>query len=204
MWTLQEEFQLFKEGDPECLHDFIIRANMEKVPDNEETKVHYKVCTICGRLEKKFETRMPDGDFENIYEKFFKTTISDNLAGVFTPTFEEAFEIDVASNDDRVLGDKVRIKFTMMYSTQDSSTKPFTLKALNEKSGLFENVPFNPGKVYWFGPEDGFPLVTRKYFFKINFNTNGVYKYKIELVRLEDEKILAADDEELNVATAKL
>lgn len=204
MWTLQEEFQLFNEGDTNCSHDFIIRANMEKIPDHEETKVHYKVCTICGRLEKKFETRLPDGDFEDIYEKFFTTDISDNLAGVFTPGFEEAFAIDVVSNDDRVLGNKVRLKFTMMYETQDSSVKPFVLKALNEKTGLYEDVPFNPGKVYWFGPEAGFPLTTRKYFFKIKFNTNGVYKYKIELVRLEDQKILAADDEELNIATAKL
>lgn len=203
MWTLKSDFQVFNEGDINCDHSFVIRANMEPFSDNKETKVHYKICSNCGRLEKKFETPMPKEDFEGMYEKFYKTSISENLIGTFSVGEVANFEISVQSNDDRVLGSKSRIKFSMVYETRDSQQRPFTISMLNEKNGLYEAIPFNPDAVYWFGPTDGFPLATRKYFFKIKFNTNGVYNYTIDLVRLKDQKVLATHAEELNIAVSK-
>ncbi|NLI91887.1 MAG: hypothetical protein GX434_06645 [Peptococcaceae bacterium] len=115
--------------------------------------------------------------------KLGASEISSNLSEHAMVKQDLEFGVKTVAN--RSAGEMVRVKATLT----EGSAQSFDL--MYQENNKYYPLTFTDN-VTWYGPESGFPLADLTSSFKINFKEAGTYGYKLEVVRVSDNKVLAS------------
>lgn len=105
----------------------------------------------------------------------------------------EEIDYSVSTVANRYAGEIVRVKATLV----EGDAEGFELQY--EQDGTFYALAFNDG-IAWYGPESGFPLGDITSDFKILYTVEGTYEYKLDVIRLSDDKVLATTTTQVTAA----
>ena len=148
-------------------------------------------------LVKKIDGQLAAKSEETVTVKFDNATISSDLnnrTGVKT-TVAEAFTVTVTAGDvdpaTKVLG-----KFTLADPAQAANIKI----EVQDLTGTYMEIPIKTDGTVTIG-EDGAISLSQlgKIDFRVTFNNPGTYAYKLELIQVADNVVLASSDESVAV-----
>ncbi len=105
----------------------------------------------------------------------------------------EEIEYSVSTVANRYAGEIVRVKATLVEGDADG----FELQY--KQNDAFHALVFIDG-IAWYGPESGFPLGDITSDFKIIYTVEGTYEYKLDVIRLSDDKVLATTTSQVTAA----
>lgn len=125
--------------------------------------------------------------------KLGTAVISSNLAAEVTAGSDINLGVTTIAN--RNVAETVRVKVTVT----EGKAEDFTL--MYQEGTEFRPLTFVNG-VTWYGPEAGFPLGDLTSNFKINFKEAGTYSFKLEVIKVSDNKVLGAADKTVKVNAA--
>ncbi len=123
--------------------------------------------------------------------KLASSEITTNLASEVMTNEEIDYSVTTVAN--RYEAEVVRVKATLI----EGNEAGFELQY--EQDGTFHALAFNDG-VAWYGPESGFPLGDITSDFKILYTEEGTYEYKLDIIRLSDDKVLATATNQVTAA----
>ncbi|GIO62883.1 S-layer homology domain-containing protein [Paenibacillus cineris] len=109
---------------------------------------------------------------------------------------EQDVEVSTAANGKA--GSNVKVVITLDDPTQAEN---LDLQYYEVKDQAYHPLNFNSG-VAVYGPASGFPLQDAKSKFKVTYNQEGMYGYKLELVEVDSNKVLAFSHHEVRVTAA--
>ncbi|MBC5992785.1 T9SS type A sorting domain-containing protein [Pontibacter cellulosilyticus] len=148
-------------------------------------------------LVKKIDGQLAAKSEETVTVKFDNATISSNLnnrTGV-KATVAEEFTVAVTAGDvdptTKVLG-----KFTLANPAQAANIKI----EIQDLTGTYMEIPIKADGTVTIG-EDGEIALSQlgELDFRVTFNTAGTYAYKLELIRVADDVVLASSNESVTV-----
>ncbi|NDK56841.1 T9SS type A sorting domain-containing protein [Pontibacter fetidus] len=95
-------------------------------------------------------------------------------------------------------GEKVNVKITLADPAQRQN---FTMEhALDASGTTWEPVTFNAEGVAIVGPQGGKALANSQEYFRVTFTQAGIYKYRLDLLR-DDDNVIATKTEATRVST---
>lgn len=115
--------------------------------------------------------------------KLASSEISTDLATEVMVNEEIEYTVTTVAN--RYAAEVVRVKATLL----EGDAEGFELQY--EEDGNFHALTFDDDGIVWYGPESGFPLGDVTSNFKVLYTEEGTYEYKLDVVRLSDDKVLA-------------
>ena len=132
-----------------------------------------------------------DGDVEE------ETTISSDLEEAVAGEETEFTVATTASEEDE--GKDVRVKITLLNENNEDNVELYY-----EEDGDYYELEFDDvDEVAWFGPEEGFDLGNVESEFKVTFAEAKTYEYKMEIVDVDADEVLASTVEEVEVMEAE-
>lgn len=125
-------------------------------------------------------------------------TMASDLGSKATAGEEKSFTVTTTANS--YVNELVRVKITLNDPSQRDN---LALQYQEINDGNYYGLPFDETGEAWYGPETGFPLGDISSNFKITFAAPGMYRYKLEIVKVADSSVLATASECVNVAAAE-
>jgi len=108
-------------------------------------------------------------------------------------------EYQVGTRAKGAQGEMVRVKVTVL-SGKDVAAIEY--KEIND--GKYYPLPFNDEGIAWYGPSAGFPLSDATSDFRATFNKVGKIEYKLEVVKVSDNTVLASYASSIEVTAQNL
>jgi len=90
-------------------------------------------------------------------------------------------------------GSMVRVKATA------SPSDGFLVEYYEVQDDQWYPLQFDGSGVAWYGPPQGFPLADTDSSFRVTWNKMGTYHFNLEVVRLEDQAVLASVEQAVSV-----
>ncbi|MGI6450469.1 MAG: cell wall-binding repeat-containing protein [Desulfitobacteriia bacterium] len=134
--------------------------------------------TYANGLTYTVENTNLTGDPAKLAQPEITTSLADNVM------VGGDIEYGVSTVANRYSNQSVRVKTTL----SEGDAQDFVL--LYQEGDEYKTLPFNNG-VAWFGPSAGFPFSDATSNFKINFQEAGTYVFKVEVISLSDNQVLA-------------
>ncbi len=82
----------------------------------------------------------------------------------------------------------------------DDETQAANITAeYKDENNDWQPLLFSTGGLVWFGPSTGFPLMDATSYFRVMFDAEGLYTYKLQLVEITTDSLMASADEFVEV-----